>query len=164
MVVDCAQEIEHYVMDGRLAKVVGRHEMTKGGLFGSSYNALSAMKQQPQKQQHNALEGLRQQPTPTSPPQSPYGNRVDGTPKGRGYLGEIKTPDGRVMTEYSIGVDWGDGEQEIPTVVPGLTKEEIVHLARGGEPTPSIIDRAIEHALRRIEMGLSPFAMQGVDY
>jgi hypothetical protein len=133
------------------------------GLFGAQKNALAAFGPQ-DTPQPNALRGvgLGQQPAPM--PQPDYGDRVDGTKKGKGFLGEIKTPDGQIMTEYSIGIDWGDGEQEIPTIVPGLSPEEIHYLARGGDPTPAIIDKAVSHAQQRLRMGLSPFAMRGLDY
>lgn len=139
------------------------------GLFGAPKNALAMTQVQRQAQpQPNALLGYdatAQPPPPPPPPRQPdYGDRVDGTKKGRGFLGEIKTPDGAVMTEYSIGVDWGEGEQEIPTLVPGLTRQEIDYLARGGRPTPEITDKAIEHARKRLSMGFSPFAMRGLDY
>ena len=98
-------------------------------------------------------------------PQQPnYGNRPDGTPKGRGFLGELRMPDGRVMTEFSVGVDWGEGEQEIPTLVPSLSPQEIEHLRRGGQPTDAIIDKAVKYARKRRFQGLSPFATPGIDY
>jgi hypothetical protein len=145
--------------------------MFKKGIFGST-NALAAYAPASMPQQ-NALahtggqvtvpNGMRNSSPPT--PRGPdYGARVDGTRKGRGFLGEIPTPDGSVMTEYSIGIDWGEGEQEIPTLVPGLTREQISYLAQGGDPTPEIVDLAINHARRRLQMGLSPFAVRGVDY
>lgn len=141
------------------------------GLFGrnalANYTYNQAAKQ-PNALAHAVGRGVYPQaPRNTTPPprtQPDYGDRVDGTRKGRGFLGEIRTPDGQVMTEYSIGVDWGEGEQEIPTVVPGLTQAQIDLLARGGEPTQEIIDRAIEHAIMRRRLGLSPFAILGVDY
>jgi len=35
-----------------------------------------------------------------------YGNRPDGSKKGRGYFGEIKRPDGAVSTELSVSVEF----------------------------------------------------------
>lgn len=87
-----------------------------------------------------------------------YGNRSDGTPKGKGYFGELKRPDGDFSTEISIGVDYGNGEKEIPSLVPGLSEEEKTYLLSGGKPTKSIINKAIDHAKMREAKGLSPFA------
>lgn len=86
-----------------------------------------------------------------------YGNRADGTQKGPGFMGEIKTPDGGVSTEISIGVELDGKETEIPTLVPTLTKDEITYLVGGGTPTDAIVKKAVDHAKKRIEKGLSPF-------
>lgn len=85
--------------------------------------------------------------------------RTDGTDKGNGWLGPIKMTDGsnKVMTEMSIGVNIDGKETLIPAIVPTLTKSEIDHLAKGGEPTKAIIDKAVEHARAQIEQGKSPF-------
>jgi hypothetical protein len=92
-----------------------------------------------------------------------YGSRADGTPKGRGYFGELQRPDGSVSTELSIGVDLGYGETEIPLLVPTLSSEEVYWLINQESLDPQavpqqIIDKAIDHARMRIERGLSPFA------
>lgn len=88
----------------------------------------------------------------------PYGNRIDGTPKGKGFFGELPTKDGRIATEISIGVDFGDGvERQIPTLVPTLSPWEMRHLLDGKQPTDEIVRKAEEHALKRIQQGLSPF-------
>jgi hypothetical protein len=57
--------------------------------------------------------------------------RPDGTPKGKGFFGEIKRPDGKVSTELSIGVNIGGKEVLIPTMVPTLTKSEVAYLLSG---------------------------------
>jgi len=84
--------------------------------------------------------------------------------KGLGYFGKLKRPDGMVSTEYSIGItgaefDWK--ETEVPSLVPTLTRDEITHVLSGEELTPEIIEKAKQHALVRIEKGLSPFAQAG---
>lgn len=86
-----------------------------------------------------------------------FGQRNDGTFKGPGFLGELKRPDGDVSTELSIGVQIKGKEVEIPALVPTLSKEQIDHLLDGGEPTDSIVKKAIEHAKTRIDSGKSPF-------
>ncbi len=90
-----------------------------------------------------------------------YGLRADGTQKGPGFLGELKTPSGKVSTEISIGVNIGGKETEIPTLVPTLTKNEIDYLVKGGKPTKEIVDKAVDHAKSRISQGKSPFAQEG---
>jgi len=80
--------------------------------------------------------------------------------KGPGFLGELKTPSGKFSTEISIGVKIDGKETEIPTLVPTLTKEEVDYLIKGGEPTEKIVNKAVEHAKKRISEGKSPFAQK----
>jgi hypothetical protein len=87
-----------------------------------------------------------------------FGKRNDGTNKGNGYFGVVKRPDGAVSTELSIGVDMGNGEEEIPTMVPMLNKKELDHLINGGEPTKEIVDKAVKFAIYRKRAGLPVFA------
>ena len=87
-----------------------------------------------------------------------YGLRNDKTAKGFGYFGELKRPDGQVSTEISVGVDLGDGEMEIPTLVPTLSRDEVKYLLGGGKPTESIMTKAVDHAVSRKRAGRSAFA------
>lgn len=88
-----------------------------------------------------------------------FGNRPDGTPKGTGFLGVIKKPDGiGEITEVSVGVNIGGKEMDIPTVVPSLTKQEVSYLAGGGKPTDAIIQKAVDHAKQRMAAGKSVYA------
>jgi hypothetical protein len=59
--------------------------------------------------------------------------RLDGTPKGKGFFGEIKRPDGKVSTELSISSeDVVQGKEVlIPTMVPTLTNAEVSYLLSG---------------------------------
>ena len=88
-----------------------------------------------------------------------YGNRVDGTKKGTGFLGEIKMADGRVATEVSVGVNINGKDVEIPTLVPTLSAEQKSFIAGGGDPRtrPDIIRAATDYASKRIADGKSPF-------
>ena len=106
---------------------------------------------------------------PPQPPPSPtpdtdaavastFGNRKDGTPKGYGFFGPIRTPDGMDATEKSIGVQIGGQETEIPSLVPTLTQDEVNQMVSGGKPTPEIVQKARAHAEERLSRGLSPFA------
>jgi hypothetical protein len=87
-----------------------------------------------------------------------YGNRTDGAPKGKGFFGELARPDGNVSTELAIGIDFGQGEMEVPLLVPTLTRAEIDYLLEGGEPTDTIVGKAVKHAQQRLTAGMSPFA------
>ncbi len=95
-----------------------------------------------------------------------YGNRADGTKKGTGFFGEIKRPDGSVMTEISIGVGLNGKETQIPLIVPTLTKREMDYLLNSDTESktfmdkmpPSIIDKAVDHAVSRMKLGKSAFA------
>jgi hypothetical protein len=94
-----------------------------------------------------------------------YGLRNDGTPKDKGYFGELKMKDGsgKVATEISIGVDLGEGEQEIPTLVPTLTEQEKDWLLKGNNPNDrsktgeAITEKAIKHAQERMSKGMPVF-------
>ena len=93
------------------------------------------------------------------PPQSQnYGLRPDGTPKGNGFFGPLMRPDGAVSTEISIGVDFDGRETQIPSLVPTLTPAERDYLLAGNDPTPTIVQKAVDHARQRMAKGLSPFA------
>jgi hypothetical protein len=95
-----------------------------------------------------------------------YGMRPDKTAKGAGYFGEIKRPDGNVMTEISIGVGLNGKETLIPLVVPTLNRSELNYLMKADpqskmfmEKMPrSIMDKAVDHAVMRMKENKSPFA------
>lgn len=100
-------------------------------------------------------------PEQAAPQPAPYGLRPDGTAKGKGYLGELKRPDGGVMTEYSVGVEIDGKEMDIPTLVPTLTKKEVETLLKlkvGKQPPKSIVDKAYDHAMKRLAEGKDVFA------
>jgi len=90
--------------------------------------------------------------------------REDGTIKSaKGFLGPIKSPKG-TMTEFSVGIELDGKETLIPTLVPGLTKDEIEVLkqAETADDIPdSIMKKAVNHARDRIKAGKSPFYQDG---
>ena len=94
-----------------------------------------------------------------------YGLRTDGTPKGSGWLGELKRPDGRVSTEMSIGVNIDGKDSLIPTLVPTLDKTEIDYLLKTPEDKidwqsgmgKTIVQKAVAFAEPKIKEGESPF-------
>lgn len=86
-----------------------------------------------------------------------FGQRPDGTFKGPGFMGVLPNKMGGVSTELSVGVEINGKEHEIPTLVPSLDKEEVDYLLAGFEPTQEIVDKAVQHAIGRIDSGKSPF-------
>ena len=91
--------------------------------------------------------------------------RHDGTLKGSGFRGILKNSLGQDVTEYSIGVNIGGKEVDIPTVIPNLTDDELNIVleasAGNGELPDSIIEKAALFAKDRIESGKSPFYVSG---
>lgn len=83
--------------------------------------------------------------------------RGDGTAKGLGFLGLLKTPDGRVASEYTIGVPINGKETDIPTLVPTLTRPEVEQVLKG-QVTPAIRQKAETWALDRVKSGKPVFA------
>ncbi len=96
-----------------------------------------------------------------------WAKRADGSAKGDGFLGVRQRPDGTVSSEISVGFKINGKEQDIPLMVPGLTREEMQFLMT--TPTDviakklpqSIKEKALAHAQKRIAQGLSPFAQPG---
>lgn len=89
--------------------------------------------------------------------QQAYSTRADGSPKGKGFLGELKRPDGKVSTELSIQMDDVIGGKEFPLLVPTLTPSERDHLLSDKPATKEIIGKAVAHAEARVKAGKSPF-------
>lgn len=88
-----------------------------------------------------------------------WDKRADGSDKGEGWLGLRRRPDGGVSSEISM--DFGSGD--IPTMVPGLTPEELKWLMttppeKAARTIPhSIAQKAIDWAAKRKAEGKSPF-------
>ena len=88
--------------------------------------------------------------------------RPDGSPKGKGYFGELKRPDGKISTELSVGAEIDGKEVLMPLLVPTLTEEEKRYLVNEfnpgvDRPPEHIMRKATKHALDRIRTGKSPF-------
>ena len=96
------------------------------------------------------------------------GKRVDGTNKGKGFLGLLRRPDGRVSGEITIGVMHEGKHILIPLLVPTLNQQEIDYLLSSpldsklcqSEIGKKIKQKAIAHAKMRIRNGKSPFAQE----
>lgn len=93
-----------------------------------------------------------------------YGLREDGTQKGFGYFGAMPMEDGEhnVFGELSLTGTLDDTGKEYlyPSVVPGLTREELDIMSKGGEFTDSIHKKASDFAMQRLREGKPLFATQ----
>ena len=91
--------------------------------------------------------------------------RKDGTPKGTGFLGLIKLPDGRVASELSIGFEVDGKEILAPSLIPGLSRDELNYILSpefNPKTMPDELFKKIQnHALSRIDQGKSPFIEPG---
>ena len=106
------------------------------------------------------------------PPMRKDLRRPDATMKDVGFLGLLKSPSGKEVTEYSVGVPIMGKEMDIPTLVPGLSKEEINYvLKRSDSGLPigkdamgnAIVQKAYQHATQRVKKGMSPFYSSVID-
>lgn len=95
-----------------------------------------------------------------------FGTRPDGTPKGEGWLGLLKRPDGQLSTELTMGVGLNGKEQDIPLLVPTLDAAEVRAILALDPQAPDFfqrvpktaMDKAIAHARMRLAAGKSPYA------
>lgn len=89
-----------------------------------------------------------------------YGVRPDGTPKGRGYFGELPRTDDPSMISTELSEDMElDGQTILyPLIVPTLTRDELAVLLAGQPPTDAIRQKAQAHAIERLKLGRNPFA------
>lgn len=96
-----------------------------------------------------------------------FGLREDKTPKDIGFYGAQYGPDGSLVTERSIGVQFDGVETQIPLLVPGLSleaREAIVYAPPDATPESILdqldpVDRELifDHAMKRMREGKSPF-------
>ncbi len=90
---------------------------------------------------------------------APYGMRHGSiSPKGKGFFGDLKRPDGDSSTELSSEFEYEGKKVEYPLIVPTLSKAELDILLKGEQPTDEIYDKAESWAKFRINKGMSPFA------
>ena len=88
-----------------------------------------------------------------------FDKRVNQEDKYTGFLGKIELPDGTVMTEKSISVDIDGKKTLIPAIVP--TNKKFLKQIAQNNMNKQIIDNAVNHAMKRINKGLSPFYQEG---
>ncbi len=92
----------------------------------------------------------------------PWGKRPDGSVKGSGFFGGLKTPTGQAMSELSIR-DTPTGP-DVPTLVPTLSEDELrslLNIKDGIRIPDSIAKKAFDHAEMRKGQGRSAFAQPG---
>ena len=99
-------------------------------------------------------------PSETSMGLAPYGVRHSGEGlKGKGYFGEIQSPSGQSVTEYSL---YDEDIGEYPSIVPTLTAEELQDTIRrssqGEQPSEEVIMKARMYAKDRLSNGESTFS------
>jgi hypothetical protein len=99
-------------------------------------------------------------PSETSMGLAPYGVRHSGEGlKGKGYFGEIQSPSGQSVTEYSL---YDEDIGEYPSIVPTLTAEELQDTIRrssqGEHPSVEVIMKARMYAKDRLSDGKSTFS------
>ena len=89
-----------------------------------------------------------------------YGNRPNGTKKGQGYFGPLPMTDGsgKVATEITHGYEVDGQKIDAPALVPTLSEDEKNHLLSGKPATEAIHKKAVDHAMKRIKEGKSPYA------
>ena len=98
------------------------------------------------------------------------GQRPDGTEKGLGYYGAIKNADGSISTEVSVEVEIDGKKHSIPMLVPGLSQVEIDAVVKAAQSVVTgdeaaifqvAQEKAVAHAMQRINAGKNPFAEYG---
>jgi hypothetical protein len=89
---------------------------------------------------------------------APYGLRHSGlAAKGKGFFGPVPS-NGGVSTEISSEAMLNGKPVEFPLMVPSLSAPQLLGLLQGQQPPDDVYKKAIEHALMRMNLGLSPFA------
>jgi hypothetical protein len=105
-------------------------------------------------QRRQQLQGVPSPPASSTPPLPP--SLPSGAPK-EGYLGPQDVGEGQTATVLLETITDPRINQakptNIPLIVPGISPEEIRRLAAGHPPTPDTYERAIQHALGRIQAG-----------
>lgn len=81
--------------------------------------------------------------------------------KSQGWLGPLQNGLGQSVSEYSISQNVNGRNVEMPSIVPGLTPDELQMIMRasetGSQLPSSVYEKAMAHAQERIRHGRSPF-------
>lgn len=91
-------------------------------------------------------------------PDSGYGDRPDGSRKGKGWLGELRNKDGDIVTELTAQSDIDGKSYDYPLVTPNQSFRNMSELLQGYEPSEDAYRRAIEHMLMRGKSGRTIYA------
>lgn len=150
-----------YLATGAVAAPLG-----PTGMAASSFGFTGALedivdRQLEEKEKSKFVQQVAQEENMRRLSKESFGLREDGTPKGNGFFGKLKRPDGMVSTELSIGVNLDGKETLIPLLVPTLSQQEVDYLLEGNKPTKEIMSKAVSHAKERIKTGKSPFIQEG---
>jgi hypothetical protein len=86
-----------------------------------------------------------------------YGKRIDNTDKERGYLGELRMPDGRdVMTEMSVGMP-NTEDTFRPAITKGIHPADLNYIRETGKVPEDVYATSKRSADKRKAEGKSPF-------
>ena len=131
---------------------------------GQQQDSLSLFFDLQAKHPGNAGKQLAELDALAKPSEAPnYGKRPDGSQKGSGWFGEIKRPDGTVMTEVTAGIEINGKEADVPLLVPTLSAgqvETLRNMPMDAKPPKDILDKAAAWASQRERAGKSPYADQ----
>lgn len=97
--------------------------------------------------------------------------REDQTLKAQGFFGPLQHSSGKMSTELSVAEGeptsrayTHKGDILYPSLVPGMSKQQMETALSGGQYTPEMYDLAYYHARSRLAQGKSPFATPGEQY
>ena len=98
-----------------------------------------------------------------------YGNRRDGSKKGRGFFGPIPVPGtNSVATEAQMDFEMDDRKISAPLLSGNLDRREravvVEAMSRDAWPSNDIVEKAQRHAVARQSLGLSAFYDPKVDH
>ena len=107
------------------------------------------------------LHDLQVYPGDKSGDTSSFGKRPDGTPKGNGFLGVLRRPDGGVSTEISISTDKVSG-RDFPLLVPTLSRKEVDQILSVPTDAKDFWQRVPKSAIQKAEAFAENRAKQGL--
>lgn len=131
-----------YILNAEAVKLVGKKKLDAMNARGLKVRGKKT------KGSRKYAEGGNVEPAPTEAAAPDFFGAQDSQGAGQAQ-------------DMSIAVDFGNGQTDIPLLVPTLAPEEVQYLLSGGAPTHEIATKAVAHAQQRIAAGMSPFMQQG---